>query len=124
MRLLEPYAYAALRIMTGCMFAFHGAQKIFGIYGGQRPAMWTQIWAGGLIELCGGLAVALGLGSPWAAFICSGTMAVAYIQFHWRLRWGANFFPAVNQGELVVLYCFVFLVLCCQGTGRWGVGKK
>jgi putative oxidoreductase len=39
---------------------------------------------GGLIELLGGLAVMLGFQTRTAAFLCSGEMAVAYFQFHWK----------------------------------------
>ncbi|HEX4048186.1 MAG TPA: DoxX family protein [Elusimicrobiota bacterium] len=124
MKRLEPYAYALLRIVSGAMFAFHGAQKILGVAGGFRPPAGSQLWIGGLIELFGGLAVALGVGARLAAFVCSGEMAVAYFQMHWKLRFDANFFPAINKGELAVLYCFVFLYIACQGSGRWSLGKK
>lgn len=120
----QDNAYALLRIMTGFLFSFHGAQKIFGLFGGQTPEAWTQIWFGGLIELFGGLAVLIGLQTRWAAFLCSGTMAVAYFQFHWKFQFGENFFPIVNRGEMAALYSFVFLYLACRGTGKWGVDKK
>src|SRR5438552_1419998 len=100
--LLAPHAgrtYAILRIVSGLAFAFHGAQILAGILGVDRAPIGSQIWIGGAIELFGGLAIALGLFVPWAAFLCSGTMAVAYIQFHWRFQFGAMFFPAMNQGE-------------------------
>ena len=124
MKKLEPYAYALLRIMAGAMLTFHGAQKIIGVLAESRPPVGSQLWIGGLIELFGGLAVALGLGTSLAAFLCSGMMAVAYFQYHWKLRFDANFFPAVNHGELAVLYCFVFLLIACQGSGRWSLGRK
>ena len=124
MKKIEPYAYALLRIMAGSMLAFHGCQKILGVLTEFRPPAGSQLWVGGLIELFGGLAVTLGLGTRLAAFLCSGMMAVAYFQFHWKMRFDANFFPGVNQGELAVLYCFVFLLISCQGSGRWSLGKK
>src|SRR5207247_713717 len=97
--------------------------KLFGVWTDHRPAMWTQLWVGGVIELVGGLAVALGIRTTWAAFLCSGTMAVAYFQFHWKMAGGADFFPAVNKGELAVLYCFIFLFIACKGGGRWSLGR-
>ena len=124
MKKLEPYAYALLRIMSGAMLAFHGSQKILGILSEFRPPVGSQLWVGGLIELFGGLAVALGVATSPAAFLCSGMMAVAYFQFHWKLRLDANFFPAVNKGELAAVYCFVFLLISCTGSGRWSLGKK
>jgi putative oxidoreductase len=123
---LGETAYALLRMVSGLLFSFHGAQKILGILPGEhpQPEPWTQIWVGGLIELLGGLAVMLGLGTRFAAFVCSGTMAVAYFQFHWKLQMGRELFPIVNQGELAVLYCFVFLLIACRGAGKWGMDKS
>ena len=87
------------------------------------PAVGTQTWFGGIIELVGGLAVMIGLQTRLAAFLCSGTMAVAYFQFHWKFQMGSQIFPAVNQGEMSVLYCFIFLFIACRGAVRWGVDK-
>jgi putative oxidoreductase len=51
-------------------------------------------------------------------------MAVAYIQFHWKFQLGPQFFPALNKGELAALYCFVFLLIACQGGVKWSLDKK
>ena len=127
MKLFAKYgdhAYALLRIVTGLMFAFHGMQKIFGILTDHpSPPLGSQIWFGGIIELVGGLFVAAGFQTRLAAFLASGTMAVAYFQFHWKFQLGPNFFPSINQGEMAVLYCFVFLLIACRGGGKWSVGK-
>jgi putative oxidoreductase len=117
------YAYALMRIMAGFMFSFHGAQKILGILSDFQPAIGSQLWFGGVIELLCGLAVLLGFRTRAAAFLCSGEMAVAYFQFHWKFQMGRNFFPALNQGELAVLYCFVFLYIACKGGGKWKLDK-
>ncbi len=119
----SDHAYALMRIAAGFMFAFHGCQKILGILSDFRPPLGSQLWFGGLIELIGGLMIMLGWRSRWAAFICSGEMAVAYIQFHWKFQLGAKFFPAVNNGELAVLYAFVFLLIACRGGVKWSVDK-
>ena len=113
------YAYALMRIMAGFMFSFHGAQKILGILSDFQPVIGSQLWFGGLIELLAGLAVLLGFQTRAAAFLCSGEMAVAYFQFHWKFQMGRNFFPALNQGELAVLYCFVFLYIASRGGVKW-----
>ena len=118
------YAYALLRIMTGFMFLFHGIQKILGVLSEFRPPVGSQLWFGGIIELVCGLAVMLGFKTRAAAFICSGTMAVAYFQFHWKFQMGPNFFPAINKGELAALYCFVFLYIACRGGVKWSLDKK
>jgi putative oxidoreductase len=118
------YAYALLRIMTGFMFLFHGAQKILGVLSEFRPPAGSQLWFGGIIELVCGLAVMLGFKTRAAAFLCSGTMAVAYFQFHWKFQMGSNFLPAINKGELAALYCFVFLYIACRGGVKWSLDKK
>ena len=119
-RLLEPktdVAYVLLRIVSGLLFAFHGVQKVFGVLSDFRPPVGSQLWIGGVIELVAGLAIAAGVFTTWAAFLASGTMAVAYTQFHWKLAFGAEFFPAVNKGELALLYSVLFLFVACRGGG-------
>ena len=119
----EPLAYAALRIVAGALFACHGATKILGFLGPSQP-MFTQLWFGGLIELVGGVLIALGLFTRTAALLASGTMAVAYFQFHWKLAFGGwKFLPMVNQGELAVIYCFVFLFIALRGSGILAVRR-
>lgn len=116
----EP-TYAVLRIIAGLTFAFFGMQKVFGILTEFRPEIGTQIWFGGVIELVGGILIAAGLFTPWAAFLASGTMAVAYAQFHWKFAFDEKFFPAINQGGPALLYCFLFLFMACRGSGIWSV---
>ncbi len=126
MKWIEKYAdpaYALLRIMTGFMLSFHGAHKILGLLSEMQPPVGSQLWFGGIIELLGGLAVMLGFKTRAAAFLCSGTMAVAYFQFHWKFQMGPNLFPAINKGELAVLYCFVFLFIACRGGVKWNLDK-
>jgi putative oxidoreductase len=126
-RFLEPRteaAYTLLRIVSGLMFAFHGVQKLFGVLATSHPPVGSQIWVGGVIELVAGLAIATGLFTTCAAFIASGTMAVAYVQFHWKLAFGANFFPAVNKGELALLYSVLFLFIACRGSGKWSLARR
>ena len=127
MKQLEKYAdhtYALLRIVTGFMFFFHGTQKILGVLSEFQPPVGSQLWFGGIIELVGGLAVLLGFQTRVAAFLCSGMMAVAYFQFHWKFQIGPALFPAINKGELAVLYCFVFLFIACRGGIKWCLDKR
>lgn len=117
-KLLTPLthvAYAMLRTLAGLMFAFHGVQKLFGVLTDQRAAFGTQKWIGGVIELLCGLAIAANLGTVWAAFLASGTMAVAYVQFHWKGALGAQFLPGVNKGELAAVYALLFFYIACRG---------
>lgn len=127
MKALEKFqaeAYALMWIVVGFMFSFHGVQKIFGVLTDHQPAIGSQIWFGGLIELIGGVMVMLGLKTRWAAFICSGTMAVAYIQFHWKMQMGTHLLPIVNKGEMALLYAFTFLFLATRGGVKWCLDKK
>ena len=118
-RFTEP-TYALLRIVAGLLFAFHGLQKVFGMYGGTQMPMFSQFWFAGVIELVGGVLIAIGLFTSVAAFICSGEMAVAYFQSHApKGTW-----PALNGGELAVLYCFLFLYIAARGGGAWSVDRR
>jgi putative oxidoreductase len=119
-------AHAALRIVSGFLFACHGAQKLLGAFGGMPPGfeakMFNLVWFGGVIELVGGSLIALGVRTQVAAFICSGEMAVAYFMAHQR----GGLLPIQNKGELAVMYCFVFLYLATNGGGPFALerGKK
>lgn len=116
-------SYALLRIVAGLMFAFHGVQKIFVVLTDHAPAVGSQVWIGGVIELVAGVAIAIGLFVPLLAFLASGTMAVAYVQFHWKLDFGAGILPGVNKGELALLYAFLFLFVAARGAGIWSIDK-
>jgi len=121
----EPYLYAILRIVAGALFAFHGAQKVLGLLSQFTPQVGSQIWIGGVIELVGGLLIALGVLTRPVAFLASGQMAVAYIQFHWKLALGGGMWlPVINKGELAVLYCFLFLFFAAHGNGILALGAR
>src|SRR5882672_7454645 len=121
----EAYAYAALRIVFGFLFACHGASGIFMVLGGHRPVGTLQ-WAGAVIELAGGVLIFIGLFTRCAAFISSGEMAVGYFKFHQphSLLPVSGSFPLVNHGELAVIYCFVALYIACRGAVKLGIDKS
>ena len=128
---LSPFAdraYALLRIIAGLMFSFHGMQKIFGLLSDHpKPGFGTQTWFGGMIELAAGLAIAIGLFTRCAAFLASGTMAVAFWQFHVigsKLEGISRLLPGTNMGELAALYCWLFLFIACKGGGPWSVDAR
>jgi putative oxidoreductase len=114
----EHLIYAITRLFTGLMFAVHGADKLFGWPSGREPMTQPLIVAAGWIELVCGLLIAIGLFAGWAAFLASGTMAVAYFKGHAS----GGFWPVVNHGELAVLYCFLWLYVATRGARREGVG--
>ncbi len=119
---VEP-AYALLRVVAGLLYAFHGVQIVFGVLMDVRPPVWSQVWIGGVLELATGLAIAAGFLTSWAAFVASGTMAVAYVQFHWKFRFDSNFFPAVNQGEAALVNAVLFFFIACRGAGSWSLDR-
>ena len=108
--------YAVMRVVVGLLFACHGAQKLFGVLGGSQASKPLQL-AAGIIEFAGGGLVAVGLWTGYAAFIASGTMAVAYFM----TAAPRGFWPIVNRGELAALYCFVFLYVASKGSGTLSV---
>jgi putative oxidoreductase len=115
-RFVEP-TYAILRILAGLLFAFHGAQKLFGVFDGSARPMASVMGLAGIIEFAGGVLVMIGLLAGLVAFIASGQMAFAYFLAH-APRGG---WPIENDGELAVLFCFVFLFISARGAGIWSV---
>ena len=61
----------------------------------------------------------IGLFTRWAAFVCSGTMAVAY----WVGHGTQALLPIMNHGELAALYCFAFLFIAARGPGIWSADE-
>lgn len=127
-RLLGPWTsqlYALVRIVAGLLFACHGAQKLFGVLGGVGGQSGTMVplfslmGLAGLIEFVGGLCIAVGLFASYAAFIASGEMAAAYFMAHAP----RSFWPLQNNGELAVLYCFLFLYMAARGSGVWSLDQ-
>jgi len=109
--------YALFRFMFGALFACHGAQKLFGAFGAQPMTSDPKMLLAGIIEFGGGLMIAAGLLTSWAAFIASGEMAAAYFTAHFP----SGFWPILNKGELAVLYCFAFLYMAARGSGPYSV---
>lgn len=116
-----PRVRSVLRIVAGLMFLLHGTQKLLSWpippQGGANPPLTSIYGIAGLIELVGGLLIAVGLFTRIAAFVSSGEMAAAYFMAHAK----DGFWPTANQGELSVLYCFVFLYFVFSGAGPWSI---
>ena len=118
---MKPYSsetYALMRVIVGLLFLCHGLSKLFNVLTPMPPgAPAFVVYGAGTIELVAGALVAAGFLTRWAAFIASGQMAAAY----WMVHGTKAFFPIVNQGELAVIYCFVFLFIAAHGPGIWSV---
>ena len=112
----EPF-YAALRLVAGFLFACHGAQKLFGVLGGQPELSDPEGLVAGIIEFFGGSMIAVGLFASYAAFVASGEMAVAYFKAHAP----RGMFPIMNHGELAALFSWLFLFIAAQGSGPYSL---
>jgi putative oxidoreductase len=120
--ILKPFhdhTYSLLRILAGLMFLIHGTMIVFGEPPSPMKAGSLATLGGisGILELILGGLVMIGLFTSVAAFIASGEMAVAYFIVHAP----KGFFPHLNQGELAVLYCFIFLYIAANGAGLWSI---
>jgi len=104
--------------MVGLLFMEHGTAKLFG-FPAPGPALHGLEIPAALIEAVGGLMVALGAYTRFAAFILSGEMALAYFLAHFP----RSFFPIANGGDAAVLYCFIFFYFVFAGGGPWSVDR-
>jgi putative oxidoreductase len=119
-----------LRFAVGGVFLAHGAQKVFGLWGGQGMAQFAEglgrygftnttalAWATALTELVGGAAVALGLFTPLAA---AGLLAVMINTV--LLKAGNGFFVSGRSGaeavELDVVLGLAAAAIVLAGPGR------
>ncbi|MFD9919719.1 DoxX family protein [[Kitasatospora] papulosa] len=130
----SPHAYDAglllVRVVLGLTVAAHGAQKLFGWFGGGGldgtgqffaqsgyPAGWTMAVIAGLSETLGGLGLVLGILTPLAGAAVLGTMINAL-----AVKWGGGFFaPAGVEFEVLLLAGAAGLAL--TGPGRIAVDR-
>ena len=115
-RFADP-VYCIMRLIVGLNFASHGGQLLFGMFGGMQGSNTPLLQLCGWICLVGGFLIAFGLFTRPAAFISSGTMAVAYFMVHAP----RDFFPIANKGELAGFYSLFFLFVLFYGPGRWSL---
>jgi putative oxidoreductase len=123
-------ALLVLRVVVGLLFVGHGAQKLFGIWGGHGLAgtagFFEQIGlrpgrvhapAAGLAEFLGGALLALGLATPLAAVLIISVMVAAVLTVHLP-----NGVWATNNGyELNVVYAAIAFALAGVGAGNWSL---
>jgi len=123
-------ALLALRLVVGLLFAGHGAQKLFGAFGGRglegtagmfdniglRPG-WLHARLAGTAEFVGGALIALGLFTPFAAAVLIGVMVAAIATVHAK-----NGIWNTNQGyEFNLVLITVVFVLAGVGAGAWSL---
>jgi len=128
---LAPYAEPLTRIATGLLLVPHGAQKLFGLFGGYGLEATGQFFAAklglppafatiaGLIEFGGGLLLAAGLATRAVAALVVGMMAVAVLQVHL-----ANGFFWTNGGfEYPLLWGILALSFVVRGGGKYSLDR-
>lgn len=117
-----------LRVVVGLLLTGHGAQKLFGWFGGpgldgftgwigsmglRPPRLWAVL--GGLAEFGGGLLLVLGLFTPLGSLGILASMLMAIIQVHWPKIWARE--------ALSTLWSTPPLLLCWAWSGlghiRW-----
>jgi putative oxidoreductase len=118
----SPRMLSILRFVVGLNFLQHGLAKYLGfphVAAFDNLQVFSLLGLAGAIEIVGSILLVLGLFTRPAAFILSGEMAVAYFMAHAPRA----FYPLINQGELAVIYCFVFLYLAFAGGGPWALDR-
>jgi putative oxidoreductase len=122
-RAFTPYLLGVLRIVTALLFVQHGTAKLFGVpyvpmFEGLR--LFSLLGLAGVLELVGGLLLLVGFWTRPVAFILSGQMAFAYFIAHA----GKALLPIQNQGELAIMFCFVFLFIAGAGPGSFALDRE
>jgi putative oxidoreductase len=119
----QPRVLSIVRIMVGLLFMEHGTAKMFDFphLATHAPYHLFSLVPGlaGILEVFGGLLVALGLFTRPIAFLLSGEMAIGYFMSHAP----RSFFPLLNGGDPAILYCFIFLYLSVAGGGAWSLDR-
>lgn len=119
-----------LRVVVGILFAGHGVQKLFGAFGGSgidgtaaffekaglRPGR-LHAWSAGLAEFGGGLLLALGLFSPFAAAALIGVMTAAIVVVHAR----NGVWVTKNGFEYNLVLIAVVFSVAAVGPGAWSL---
>src|SRR5215510_6227731 len=105
LNLWAPLVLAVLRITTGLLLAERGLTMLLPLP--SAPTPFALPVAAGLIELAGGLLIAVGLCTRVAALVCSAGMAMAW--------------SALNLGDAAILFCVVFFYLVFAGPGPWSM---
>jgi putative oxidoreductase len=122
----------ALRLPLGIIFMAHGAQKLFGWFGGyglEGTGQWLasiglapgylMALLAGSGEFFGGLAILLGLLTRPAAAVLAFTMAVAILSVHL----GNGLFMSNNGSEFALALLAGSVALALLGGGRWSLDR-
>ncbi|HEX9001987.1 MAG TPA: DoxX family protein [Blastocatellia bacterium] len=127
---INTWALFPLRLALGAIFFAHGAQKIFGVWGGKGLTAWTAAaapynlqpaWAwlsaAAFAEFIGGLMVMLGFMTRVGAFMIACVMGVALAAVHWK----NGFFLTQGGFEYTLALLAMALTLIIAGGGNGSV---
>ncbi len=127
------WATFPIRLALGSIMFAHGAQKIFGIWGGRGLDAWMDgrapldlhpswFWLGAMAfsEFIGGALVLLGLFTRAAAFFIACRVAIAIFAVHWR----NGFFLSENGYEYALALLCMALTLVIMGGGNVSVDSR
>ena len=122
-------ALLVLRLVVGAVFVFHGAQKLFGAFGGPGiegfagylgslgvPAPLASAWLAALAEFVGGLALLVGYGVRIASLPLVATMLVASFTAH-----AGKFSISAGGMEYTLVLATVALALGLTGAGSYSL---
>ncbi|MBV7508756.1 DoxX family protein [Bacillus sp. sid0103] len=119
-----------IRLVIGLLFVGHGAQKLFGWFGGyglkgtggwfesigMKPGV-TMALLAGLAELIGGILFTLGLLTPLAGILIAGTMVMAIVKVH-----AANgLWSTANGYEYNLTLLAVAIGIALIGPGKYAL---
>lgn len=113
----DKYLYFIFRVVIGFMFLQHGAQKLFGLLGGQQVELVSLYGLAGVIEFSAGLFIAVGLFTQISAIIGGLEILTAFFIMHLPRGWN----PILNGGELSLMYFVSFIVLAIYGAKMWSL---
>jgi putative oxidoreductase len=127
------WAPLPLRLGLGAVFVAHGAQKVFGAWGGPGLSAfsaadaplglspsWLWMGAAAVGELLGGVLLLAGLLTRFGAFLIAAVMAVAVFGVHWK----AGFFAQAKGYEYPLLCLLVAVALLVSGGGRASLDER
>jgi putative oxidoreductase len=127
------FGLTVLRIVAGLTFAAHGAQKLFGWFGGyglEGVGQWMEsiglapgylmALMAGSAEFFGGLALILGLLVRPAAAMLAVTMLVAIVTVHLA----NGFFMSNNGYEFALALLVISIALVIEGAGKLSLDKR
>ncbi len=127
---LAPHAYSIIRIWAGLSLAPHGAQKLFGMFGGdpvKLAGLFDKIGfapggfyvpLAGTVELVGGLLVAVGLFTRPAAAACLVLLLVAT-----RVQSGFGWFWTTGGVEYALMWAVVMFAVLLRGGDRLSIDR-